>query len=44
LSLGSAVDWTATWYREQLAGKDASELCVAQIGRYFATGAVQAAA
>jgi CDP-glucose 4,6-dehydratase len=44
LSLGSALDWTATWYREQLAGKDASELCVAQIGRYFATGAVQAAA
>jgi CDP-glucose 4,6-dehydratase len=44
LSLGTALDWTAEWYREQLAGKDASELCLAQIRRYFATDAVQAAA
>jgi CDP-glucose 4,6-dehydratase len=44
LSLGTAVEWTADWYRAQLAGKQAAELCLAQIRRYFATNAIQAAA
>jgi CDP-glucose 4,6-dehydratase len=44
LSLGTAVEWTAEWYRAQLAGENAAELCLAQIRRYFATDAVQAAA
>ena len=44
LSLGTAVDWTAEWYRAQLAGSDAPRLCLDQIQRYFAADAVQAAA
>jgi CDP-glucose 4,6-dehydratase len=44
LSLGTAVGWTADWYRAQLAGKGAAQLCLDQIRRYFATGAIQAAA
>jgi CDP-glucose 4,6-dehydratase len=44
LSLRDAVDWTADWYRAQLAGEPAADLCLAQIRRYFATDAVQAAA
>lgn len=44
LSLGTAVDWTAEWYRAQLAGEDAAELCFTQIRRYFATVAIRAAA
>ena len=44
LSLGSAVDWTAEWYRAQLAGGDAARLCLDQIRRYFAADAVRAAA
>jgi len=44
LSLDTAVEWTAEWYRAQLTGQDAAELCLAQIRRYFATEAIQAAA
>ena len=44
LSLGSAVDWTAEWYRAQLSGSDAGGLCLDQVRRYFAVDAVQAAA
>lgn len=44
LSLDTAIDWTAEWYRARLAGADAAELCLAQIRRYFAADAVQAAA
>ena len=44
LSLATAVEWTADWYRAQLAGADAGKLCVDQIRRYFATDAIQAAA
>ena len=44
LSLGTAVEWTAEWYRAQLAGRNAAELCLAQIRRYFAAHVVQAAA
>ena len=44
LSLGSAVDWTAEWYRAQLSGSDAGGLCLDQVRRYFAADAVQAAA
>jgi CDP-glucose 4,6-dehydratase len=44
LSLGTAVEWTAQWYRAQLAGKPAADLCLAQIRRYFATRALEAAA
>jgi CDP-glucose 4,6-dehydratase len=44
LSLGTALEWTAEWYRAQLAGKRAADLCLAQIHRYFATDAIQAAA
>lgn len=44
LSLGAAVEWTAEWYRAQLSGASAADLCLAQIRRYFATDAIQAAA
>jgi len=44
LSLGTAVEWTAQWYRAQLSGERAADLCLAQIRRYFATHAIQAAA
>ena len=44
LSLSNAVEWTAEWYLAQLAGDDAADLCLAQIRRYFATEAIQAAA
>ena len=44
LSLGTAVEWTAEWYRAQLSGASAADLCLAQIRRYFATDAIQAAA
>ena len=44
LSLGAAVEWTAEWYRSQLLGKCAADLCLAQIRRYFASDAIQAAA
>jgi CDP-glucose 4,6-dehydratase len=44
LALASAVEWTAEWYRAQLAGADAAQLCLDQIGRYVGTHAVQAAA
>ena len=44
LSLGAAVEWTAEWYRGQLSGKSAVDLCLAQIRRYFATDAIRAAA
>jgi CDP-glucose 4,6-dehydratase len=44
LSLATAVEWTAEWYRGQLAGKHAADLCLAQIHRYFVTDAIQAAA
>ncbi|HEV8406968.1 MAG TPA: CDP-glucose 4,6-dehydratase [Sphingomicrobium sp.] len=44
LSLGTAVEWTAQWYRAQLSGSFAADLCLAQIRRYFATDAIQAAA
>lgn len=44
LSLGTAVEWTAEWYRAQLSGACAADLCHAQIDRYFATDAIQAAA
>ena len=44
LSLGTAVEWTAEWYQAQLSGACAADLCLAQIRRYFATDAIQAAA
>lgn len=44
LSLGTALEWTAEWYRAQIAGQPAAELCFAQIRRYFAIDAIQAAA
>lgn len=44
LSLGAAVEWTSDWYRAQLSGEYAADLCLAQIRRYFATDAIQAAA
>ena len=44
LSLGTAVDWTAEWYRAQLAGGDSAELCLDQIRRYLVADAVRAAA
>jgi CDP-glucose 4,6-dehydratase len=44
LTLSSAVEWTAAWYRAQLAGADAAQLCLDQIGRYVAADAIQAAA
>ena len=44
LPLDTAVEWTAEWYRAQLAGDNAADLCGAQIRRYFAGGATQAAA
>jgi CDP-glucose 4,6-dehydratase len=44
LSLGTAVEWTAEWYQAQLQGKDAADLCLAQIHRYFTTRLVKAAA
>ena len=44
LSLGTAVDWTAEWYRAQLAGGEAAKLCLDQIRRYLAADTVQAAA
>lgn len=44
LSLTTAVEWTAEWYRAQLAGTHAADLCLAQIHRYFSDGAVQVAA
>ena len=44
LALASAVDWTAEWYRAQLAGADVAELCLNQIGRYVAADPIRAAA
>ena len=44
LALASAVEWTAEWYRAQLAGGDAAQLCLDQIGRYVGAEAIQAAA
>jgi CDP-glucose 4,6-dehydratase len=44
LSLRTAVEWTAEWYRAELDGKDAADLCLAQIRHYFATRTVRAAA
>jgi CDP-glucose 4,6-dehydratase len=44
LSLATAVEWTADWYRAQLAGENAADLCLAQIRRYFTPGALKAAA
>lgn len=44
LSLGTAIEWTAQWYRAQSAGKRAADLCLAQIRRYFSTDAIRAAA
>lgn len=44
LSLETTIEWTAEWYRAQLAGKNAADLCLAQIRRYFATRMIQAAA
>jgi CDP-glucose 4,6-dehydratase len=44
LSLTAAVEWTAEWYRAQLNGADAAELCRDQIHRYFAVDANRAVA
>ena len=44
LPLGAAVAWTAEWYRSQLAGANAAQLCLDQIARYVAADAIQAAA
>jgi CDP-glucose 4,6-dehydratase len=44
LSMQTAVEWTAEWYRAQLDGADPAKLCLDQIRRYFAAVAVQAAA
>lgn len=44
LSLGTAVEWTSSWYRSQLSGACPADLCLAQIRRYFSTDAIQAAA
>lgn len=44
LSLNTAVEWTADWYRAQSAGAPAAKLCLDQIRRYFATDALRAAA
>ena len=44
LTLDTAVEWTAEWYRARLAGADAAQSCLDQIRRYFAADAVQAAA
>jgi CDP-glucose 4,6-dehydratase len=44
LSLEAAVEWTADWYRAQLAGENAAQLSLDQIRRYFAADAIQAAA
>jgi CDP-glucose 4,6-dehydratase len=44
LSLVTAVEWTAEWYRAQVAGQNAAELCLAQIYRYFGTAASRAVA
>lgn len=44
LSLGSAVDWTAEWYRARASGSDAAQLSLSQIRRYFAADPLRAAA
>jgi CDP-glucose 4,6-dehydratase len=44
LPLAVAVEWTAEWYRAQSRGGDAAELCLGQIRRYKALGALEAAA
>lgn len=44
LPLATAVEWTAEWYRAQLAGADAARLCLDQIDRYFASSASERAA
>lgn len=44
LSLEAAIDWTADWYRAQRGGADAAALCMSQIRRYKALGAVEAVA
>ena len=44
LPLSTAVAWTAEWYRAQLAGADAAQLCREQIGRYVSADAIRAAA
>jgi len=44
LSVGTAVEWTAQWYRGRSAGVPAAELCLDQIRRYLAGDAIEAAA
>lgn len=44
LSLATAIEWTAEWYRSQQARADAAELCLGQIRRYVAADATRAAA
>jgi CDP-glucose 4,6-dehydratase len=44
LSLATAIDWTAEWYRGQLASENGAQLCLSQIRRYFASDVIQAAA
>jgi CDP-glucose 4,6-dehydratase len=44
LTLATAVEWTAEWYRAQLAGADAAKLCLDQIGRYVGAEPIKAAA
>ena len=44
LTLATAVEWTARWYRAQLEGADAAGLCLEQIERYVAGDAIRAAA
>jgi CDP-glucose 4,6-dehydratase len=36
LDCRSAIEWTAAWYAEHLAGTDAARLCLTQIERYEA--------
>jgi CDP-glucose 4,6-dehydratase len=44
LSLCTAIEWTAAWYRAQLDGEHAARLCRSQIDRYLAGDAAQEAA
>jgi CDP-glucose 4,6-dehydratase len=44
LTLASAVEWTAGWYRARLAGADAARLCLDQISRYVDADALRTAA
>jgi CDP-glucose 4,6-dehydratase len=42
LTLPTALDWTAQWYKAHHAGRDARELCVAQIADYQRLGEIPA--